>query len=251
MDESKRLTKPLCEQTLRSLTNDVKLSFTLSFACTVADAPKILLSSALVTFICVCFSAPFEFKNSLERLTVVLPFQCILSLFSSVTLATTVDSRFSFRASCINLSASFALTTTAILSWDSEIASSVPSRPSYFFGTFERSMSSPSASSPMATEIPPAPKSLQRRISVVASFDLNSLCNFLSSGGLPFCTSAPHFTSDSAVCALEEPVEPPQPSRPVLPPRRITTSPSSGTSLITFSAGAAPTTAPISSLFAT
>ena len=44
------------------------------------------------------------------------------------------------------------------------MASSVPSRPSYFLRTASRSMERPSASSPMATETPPAPKSLQRLI---------------------------------------------------------------------------------------
>ena len=45
---------------------------------------------------------------------------------------------------------------------------------------------------------------------------------------------------------LEEPVAPPMPSRPVRPPSRMTTSPGSGRSRRTFSAGAAAMTAPIS-----
>ncbi len=49
-------------------------------------------------------------------------------------------------------------------SWLSEMASSVPSSPSYFLGTLSRSITRPSASSPMATHTPPAPKSLQRLI---------------------------------------------------------------------------------------
>ena len=48
------------------------------------------------------------------------------------------------------------------------------------------------------------------------------------------------------VCFLLEPVAPPQPSRPVRPPRSSTTSPGWGVSRRTFSAGAAPMTAPIS-----
>ncbi len=64
----------------------------------------------------------------------------------------------------MNASTSFRRNDTAMRSCDSEMASSVPSRPSYFFGTAFRSMSRPSASSPMATDTPPAPKSLQRRI---------------------------------------------------------------------------------------
>jgi len=39
------------------------------------------------------------------------------------------------------------------------MASSVPSSPSYFLGTAFKSISSPSASSPIATDTPPAPKS--------------------------------------------------------------------------------------------
>ena len=58
----------------------------------------------------------------------------------------------SLAAAAMNASTSFARTTTAMRSCDSEMASSVPSRPSYFFGTAFRSMSRPSASSPMATE---------------------------------------------------------------------------------------------------
>ena len=103
-----------------------------------------------------------------------------------MTFATTVVSRFSFSANSWNFCASSFATTTAILSCDSEMASSVPSSPSYFFGTLSRSISSPSASSPIATETPPAPKSLHLFISLVASSFLNNLCIFLSSGALPF-----------------------------------------------------------------
>ena len=34
----------------------------------------------------------------------------------------------------------------------------------------------------------------------------NSLCSFLSSGALPFCTSAPQLSRDSSVCDFDEPV---------------------------------------------
>ena len=179
------------------------------------------------------------------------PLQCILTLFVSVTLATVVASRFSSCAYLMNSASLSASTTTAILSWDSEIASSVPSRPSYFFGTRSRLISRPSASSPIATETPPAPKSLHLLMRVATSFLLNILWIFLSTGGFPFCTSAPHCRIDSSVCSFDEPVAPPQPSRPVLPPTSMITSPFAGTFLITWSAGAAPTTAPISILLAT
>ena len=103
----------------------------------------------------------------------------------------------------------------------------------------------------MATDTPPAPKSLQRLIILLTSGFLNNLCNFLSVGALPFCTSAPQVRIESSLCSLEEPVAPPQPSRPVRPPVRIIISPASGRSLITFSFLAAAITAPISILFAT
>ena len=174
------------------------------------------------------------------------PFQRITSRFSSVTLATTVASRFSACASAMNASTSSGASTTAMRSCDSEMASSVPSRPSYLRGTAFKSMESPSASSPMATETPPAPKSLQRLMRLAASGLRNSLCSLRSSGALPFCTSAPQVSRECAVCDLLEPVAPPQPSRPVRPPSSTTQSPGAGVSRRTFSAGAAPTTAPIS-----
>mgnify|MGYP002576873315 FL=1 len=49
------------------------------------------------------------------------------------------------------------------------MASSVPSRPSYFLGTLSSETLSPAASSPIATETPPAPKSLHFLISFVTS----------------------------------------------------------------------------------
>ena len=44
-------------------------------------------------------------------------------------------------------------------------------------------------------------------------------CILCSSGALPFCTSAPHISIDDASCSFDEPVAPPTPSLPVLPPR--------------------------------
>ncbi|NLF29195.1 MAG: hypothetical protein GX592_14980, partial [Clostridiales bacterium] len=78
------------------------------------------------------FGAPFEFRNSRDRSTIVSPRQRIFNRFSSVTSATTVASRFSSRASARNWSTSSGASTTAMRSCDSEIASSVPSSPSYF-----------------------------------------------------------------------------------------------------------------------
>ena len=103
----------------------------------------------------------------------------------------------------------------------------------------------------MATHTPPAPKSLHRLIIRDTAPLRNSRWIFRSVGGLPFWTSAPQVSMDSEVWALEEPVAPPQPSRPVRPPSRTMTSPGTGTSRTTFSLGEAPTTAPISSRLAT
>ena len=144
----------------------------------------------------------------------------------------------------MNLSASSGATTTAMRSWLSEMASSVPSRPSYFLRTASRSISRPSASSPMATDTPPAPKSLQRLMRRVTSPLRNRRWIFRSSGALPFWTSEAMVVRDFWLWLLEEPVAPPMPSRPVRPPSRMTTSPGAGRSRRTLSAGAAPTTAP-------
>ena len=65
--------------------------------------------------------------------------------------------------------------TIAILSCDSEIANSVPVKPSYFFKTASRLISKPSASSPTATQTPPAPKSLHLTIFLDTSGFLNNL----------------------------------------------------------------------------
>ena len=164
--ESNLSIRPFCEQMLRFDIIDSQRS---AVSASLLSAAK----TGAGIEISVCFSAPFELRNSLVRSTIVLPHQFILSLGSAVTLATIVASRFSFAASAINFSRSLFAITTAILSCDSEIASSVPSRPSYFFVTASRLIESPSASSPIATETPPAPKSLQRFIIEVTSGFLN------------------------------------------------------------------------------
>ena len=90
-----------------------------------------------------------------------------------------------------------------------------------------------SASSPIATATPPAPKSLHRLMHRVTSGIRNRRCIFRSVTGFPFCTSAPHVERESFVCVLEDPVAPPQPSRPVLPPSNIIRSPGTGLSRCT------------------
>ncbi len=94
-----------------------------------------------------CFSTPFVSRKAREISTMVLPFQVMVRRPLSVTRATTVLSRFSRSASSWKRAASCSATTTAMRSWDSLMASSVPSRPSYFFGTRSRSIIRPSASS--------------------------------------------------------------------------------------------------------
>ena len=170
--------------------------------------------------------------------------------FVPVTFATTTARRFSFAARSIKARASFSRTTTAMRSCDSEIASSVPFKPSYFLGTASRSMSSPAANSPTATDTPPAPKSFERRIIKLTFLSRKRRCIFRSSTALPFCTSAPALVTDSLVCTFDEPVAPPMPSRPVPPPSKMTTSPASGLSRTTESAGEAAMTAPHSMRFA-
>ena len=222
---------PFLLQQLRSVSSSSLLFVSVRMPEISPSAAVTYAGSAANAFANCC--APLVFRKSLERSSMHFPLQYILTLFVSVTSATVVASRFSSCAYLMNSSSLSASTTTAILSCDSEMASSVPSRPSYFFGTRSRFISSPSASSPIATETPPAPKSLHLLIRVATSFLLNILCIFLSTGGLPFCTSAPHIRIESSVCSLEEPVAPPQPSRPVLPPTRIITSPFCGTRLST------------------
>ncbi len=245
MVESNRSARPFWLQMLRSPARAV------SFSASVSPGQEGWKMRPASTLTSVCFSAPFEFKNSRLMSTITSPRQRMTSRGCSVTVATTVASRFSPSASLRNSSRSSGASTTAIRSWLSLMASSVPSRPSYFLGTLSRSMERPSASSPIATLTPPAPKSLQRLISRVAAGLRKSRCSLRSSGGLPFCTSAPQLSRLSNLCALLEPVAPPMPSRPVRPPSSTTISPGRGCSRRTFAAGAAPTTAPISSRLAT
>ena len=140
--------------------------------------------------------------------------------------------------------------TTAILSCDSEIAISVPSKPSYFLGTLSKLISSPLVSSPIATETPPAPKSLHLFIILATSEFLNNLWIFLSSTGFPFWTSAPAVVVVFNSWDLDEPVAPPIPSLPVLPPINKTIWSFNGSKRLTCSFGAAATTAPTSIRFA-
>ena len=181
----------------------------------------------------------------------VSPFQVMTRFGFSVTVATTTASMFSLWHAAIKASTSLGRTTTDMRSCDSEMAISVPLRPWYFSGTLSKSISRPSANSPIATQTPPAPKSfdfLMRRVTLPLR---KRRWILRSSIAFPFCTSAPAVSTDSTVWTLDEPVAPPTPSRPVFPPRRMTTSPASGFSRTTFSFGAAPTTAPSSIRLAT
>ena len=244
--ESKVSTSPLCEATFKSFklfTNLLLKSF--------PSISLFKLNFGVFSIVILIFeAAPFVFKKSLEISTIAFPLYFITSLFESLISATWYASKFSSFANSINLSKFCFSITTAILSCDSEIASSVPFNPIYFTLTLFKSISSPSASSPIATETPPAPKSLHFLINFVTFLFLKSLWIFLSTIAFPFCTSALDFSEDSVVCSLDEPVAPPIPSLPVLPPSKITTSPFLGFSRIIFSAGAAPTTSPNSILLA-
>ena len=246
MVESNLSTNPFCEATLSSVRVFIHLSLTLTSSPTANG-----YSFGSSTFTSVVCLAPFVSKNSLFKSTIFSPLQNILRRSVSVTSATTIASKFSSAERLINSLASSLFTTTAILSWDSDIAISVPSKPSYFLGTISKFISNPLVNSPIATETPPAPKSLHLLI-ILATFSfLNNLWIFLSVCGLPFWTSAPHVFIDSSVCSFDEPVAPPIPSLPVLPPKRITKSEAFGSSLTTFSFGAAAITAPTSILLAT
>ena len=210
-----------------------------------------LVSVSSFTQTSVFCATPFVLRKALDKSTILSPRQYMTRRGLEETSATTVASRFSLSAKPLNDSQSLASITKAIRSWDSDIASSVPSRPSYFLGTLSRLITKPSVSSPQATETPPAPKSLQRFINLATSGLRKRRWIFLSVGGLPFWTSAPQESNDSIVCSFDEPVAPPQPSLPVRPPNKIIKSPSPGVSLRTFSRGTAPITAPSSIRFAT
>ena len=203
--ESNRSSSPFWLQIFRSESSASRVCLK-SSACAAAGSSNMPLVSELATSALAYCVAPLVLRNSRSISTMVWPFQSMRILPLSVTTATTVASKFSLSASASTFSTSPAATTTAMRSWDSEIAISVPSRPSYFLGTLSRSISRLSASSPMATQTPPAPKSLQRLTSRVKSGLRNSRCNLRSVSGLPFCTSAPHSAVDFSSCALLLPV---------------------------------------------
>ena len=244
--ESNVSISPLCDATFKSFKLFTIFSFKSFPSIFLLYLTFFVFSISISTF----WLAPFVFKKSLEISTIISPLYFITNLLESLISATWYASKFSFSAYFIHVSISFLSITTAILSCDSEIASSVPLSPTYFTLTLFKSISSPSANSPIATDTPPAPKSLHFLINFVTFLSLNNLWIFLSTIAFPFWTSALDFSDDSVVCSLDEPVAPPIPSLPVLPPSKITTSPFLGFSLIIFSAGAAPTTSPSSILLA-
>ncbi len=155
MVESKRSTSPWREQPLRSRAN---------FSNSSEKLPMIALRSSLGVSITafIRFLAPFLLRKSRARSTTVCPCQRITRRGLFVTSATTVASRFSWAESARKAGTSFSSTTTAMRSWDSLMASSVALSPWYFTGTLSKLICRPSANSPIATDTPPAPKSLQR-----------------------------------------------------------------------------------------
>ena len=102
-----------------------------NFSCQVAPAKSCAAGLPAATATRVCLGAPLEFRNSRLRETMEAPFQFMVRRGSATTSATTTAERFSPAAAAMNFSASSGETTTAMRSWDSEMASSVPSRPSY------------------------------------------------------------------------------------------------------------------------
>ena len=114
------------------------------------------------------------------------PFQFITKRLVSVTSATIVASKFSLFANSINAFTSSLATKTAIRSCDSDTASSVPFNPLYLTGTAFKSIFNPSANSPMATQTPPAPKSLHFLIKRVTSPLRNKRWILRSVGAFPF-----------------------------------------------------------------
>ena len=204
-----------------------------------------------VTHTLVSCKAPFVFKNSRLISTIASSFQIIFKRGVLVTFATIVASKFSSNANWINFLAFAFSKTTAILSCDSLIANSVPSKFWYFFGIALRLISIPSHNSPIATLTPPAPKSLHLIIIFETVGFLKNLWIFLSSTGLPFWTCEPHVRIEVFSWTLLLPVAPPIPSLPVLPPNKITTSPGFGVFLTTLAIGAAAITAPVSKRLAT
>ncbi len=244
--ESNISTMPFCEHTFKSDSIFIAVCLNVPYVLPLKKSSSAILFT--MTF-CSRF-APAESRNSRDKSTINLSSCIICNLLLSVTVATTVASKFSCLQYCINSSTSLGLTIAAIRSCDSAMAISVPVSPLYFFGTAFRLTESPSASSPIATPTPPAPKSLHFLINIDTAGFLNNRCILCSSGALPFCTSAPQSSMESTSCSLDEPVAPPTPSLPVLPPTNITTSFACGFSRLTCDSGTAPITAPASIRFA-
>ncbi len=234
--ESKFSISPFCEATLSWESSFLNCSIVRGVIAWVSAQ---LLLTALA---CIDFSVPAVSKNSRSRSTIISPRQKICILPLSVTSATSTASRFSCAACAINESTSLASTTTAIRSCDSEMASSVPLSPEYLVGSLSRLIFKLSAISPIATDTPPAPKSLHFLMSLVTSGLRKRRCIFRSSTASPFCTSALSVVMADLSCTLLLPDAPPTPSRPVLPPTMTTLSPVAGASLRTQSLGTAPAT---------
>ena len=91
--ESNFSASPFCEHTLRSLNVSSHLALT---SVTVSDF--VILPLGSTTSISVFLTAPFVFRKSREISHIILSRHFITSLFSSVTTATGVASRFSLFA---------------------------------------------------------------------------------------------------------------------------------------------------------
>ena len=205
IEPSKHSESPLCPATEKSPKTESHLSFRLSppssFIPSEEEGQPVYFQepAGCPMTASASLSAPAVSKNALSRSTMVFPRHLMTSLFVSVTRAITAPPRFSSATAAKKASQSDARTTTAILSCDSETASSVPLSPAYFFGTASRSISSPGVSSPTATATPPAPKSLHLRIIPAAVLLRKRRCSFRSSTAFPFWTSAPAVVTDFSV----------------------------------------------------
>ena len=155
-------------------------------------------------------------------------------------------------AAAIKASASFASTTTAMRSWLSEMASSVPSRPSYFLGTASKSMERPVrqlANGHRDAACAEIVAALYHQRGLFGAEQALQLALYGRVALLHF--GAACFQALQLVRFGRIPWRRRSHRGPVRPPRRITTSPGAGCSRRTFSSGTAPSTAPISMRFAT
>ena len=214
MVESKRSERPLLEATLRSVTSEVMRS------ASVVPAQLGCHTLRAHTWATWCLGAPLELRTrGTGRRWRRRSSHAMRG--SAVTSAITVASEVLLGGVAHELLDVTVGDGAGHALRDSEIASSVPSRPSYFLVTVSRSTYRPSASSPTATETPPAPKSLQRLIRRQSVAAAEQTLQLALDGGVALLDLGARGLDGLGVLGLEEPVAPPMPSRPVRPPSRM------------------------------